>query len=93
MENEIDRGEQQRERHGRVLAARFRESLRDKVKQDIMGYMMVNPQWTPEDLVRTCNMFIRHYALKARYMPPNFKKEEQDGNDAGGTEASPDPAS
>jgi len=73
---EVNHSEQQQQRHARTLAARYKESGRDMVRNRILQYVTVNPAWTPEDLMHMTRFFLRMYGLNNRYLPPDFKREE-----------------
>ena len=73
---ESARGHAQKQRHARTLAAKYKESGRDMVRNRILQYVTVNPAWTPEDLMHMTRFFLRMYGLNNRYLPPDFKREE-----------------
>lgn len=92
---QVDRKEQQKHRHAVNLAARTKEGRRDLCKTAIVAWTFQNPDWTPEALRAVTNLFIRHYGLRNRYLPPDFDvekapevKDAPNGDDLGRIEAS-----
>jgi hypothetical protein len=68
------------------MSAEYRKFMTDHAKVRIIQWVAANPQWTPEDMVVVCKYWIKHYGLKNRYLPPDFKREEEK-NDADRIEA------
>jgi hypothetical protein len=62
------------------MSYKTRKVLEDKAKEQIIKWATANPYWTPESLKFICNFFIKHYGLKNRYLPLDFKKEKQEEN-------------
>lgn len=52
--------------------------MQDQVKLRIVQYVSANPDWSPESLILISKMFLQHYGLKNRYLPPDFKREEME---------------
>lgn len=60
------------------MSKKYRQQMQDQVKLRIMQWAVANPDWSPETLIAISKMFIRHYGLKNRYLPPDFKQEEEE---------------
>lgn len=57
--------------------------MRDRVKVEIVTYLMQNPDWTPEGLKQHINFLIKQYGTGNRYSPRNVTppvEGTEDGN-------------
>ena len=60
------------------MSKKYRQQAMDQVKLRIIQWAAANPDWSPESLIAVSKMFLKHYSLGTRYLPPGFKREEME---------------
>lgn len=59
------------------MSKKYRQVMQDQVKLHVIQWATENPQWSPESLIAVTKMFLKLYGLRNRYLPPDFKKDEE----------------
>lgn len=60
-----------------MMNKKYKDLMQDQVKLRVVQWAVANPNWSPEALIAITKMFLKHYGLGNRYLPPDFKKEEE----------------
>jgi len=59
------------------MSKKYRQLMEDQVKKHIVKWATDNPDWSPEALIAVTKMLLKLYGIRnARYLPPDFKREE-----------------
>jgi len=80
------------------MSAEYRQRFVDKISQEATEFLASTSWANPEVARRSALAFIRrrirHYGLQNKYLPPDFKKieQQQNGSIADGIAGTTDPA-